>query len=73
MLVSLSEEVENADFGDRRLSVRLAKIAEELGANPNLSIPGATNGRAEMEAAYRFCDNEKVTPEKKTRTGFLEE
>jgi hypothetical protein len=64
MLVSLSEEVENADFGDRRLSVRLAKIAEELGANPNLSIPGATNGRAEMEAAYRFCDNEKVTPEK---------
>lgn len=64
MLVSLSEEVGNANFGDSRLSRRIAKIAEEFGANPNLSIPGATSGRAEMEAAYRFFDNEKVTPEK---------
>lgn len=64
MLVSLSEEVENANFGDQRLSYRLEKIAEEFGSHPNLSIPGATSGRAEMEAAYRFFDNEKVTPEK---------
>ena len=64
MLISLSEEVEDAKFGDLRLSNRLVKIAEEFGANPNLSIPGATSGRAEMEAAYRFFDNEKVTPEK---------
>lgn len=64
MLVSLNEEVQAANFGDRRLSHRLEKIANEFGANPNLSIPGATSGRAEMEAAYRFFDNEKVTPEK---------
>ena len=64
MLVSLSEEVENAKFGDQRLSHRLEKIAEELGCRPNQSIPGATSGRAEMEAAYRFFDNDKVTPEK---------
>jgi hypothetical protein len=64
MLVSLSEEVEDANFGDRRLSHRLEKIAEKFGAHPNLSIPGATTGRAEMEAAYRFFDNVKVTPEK---------
>jgi hypothetical protein len=64
MLVSLSSEVKDADFGDRRLSSRLEKIAEEFGAHPNLSIPGATSGRAEMEAAYRFFDNKKVTPEK---------
>ena len=64
MLVSLSEEVENANFGDQRLSCRLEKIAEEIGSSPNLSIPSATSGRAEMEAAYRFFDNAKVTPEK---------
>lgn len=64
MLVSLSDEVELANFGDRRLSHRLEKIVEEFGAKPNLSIPGATRGRAEMEAAYRFFANAKVTPEK---------
>jgi hypothetical protein len=64
MLISLSEEVENANFGDQRLSDRLKKLAEEFGSKPNLSIPGASSGRAEMEGAYRFFDNEKVTPEK---------
>lgn len=64
MLVSMADEVSGADFGDLRLSKRLEKIAEELGNQPTHSIPGATSGRAEMEATYRFCDNEKVTPEK---------
>jgi len=70
MLVSMSKEVESADFGDIRLSRRLEKIAEEFGAKPNFSIPGATSGRAEMEAAYRFFDNDKVTPEKILVTAF---
>ncbi|MCA9067213.1 MAG: IS4 family transposase, partial [Planctomycetaceae bacterium] len=47
-----------------RLNARLVRIVEELGANPNLSIPAATSRRAEMEAAYRFFDNDNVTPEK---------
>ncbi len=29
-----------------------------------MNIPAALGGRAELEAAYRFFDNEKVTPEK---------
>ena len=29
-----------------------------------MSVPAATRGRAEMEAAYRFFDNDKVSPEK---------
>ena len=29
-----------------------------------MSVPAATHGRAEMEAAYRFFDNDKVSPEK---------
>ena len=64
MSISLSEEVAGAEFGDKRLDDRLEVIVKELGNNPNLSIPAATTSRAEMEAAYRFCDNVKVTPEK---------
>ena len=63
MAESLADEVRGAEFGDRRLATRLEKMIERVGAKPNMSIPAAMNGRAEMEAAYRFCDNSKVTPE----------
>jgi hypothetical protein len=64
MSVSLTDEVCGAEFGDQRLTKRLGKIVEELGAKPTMSVPAATHGRAEMEAAYRFFDNPKVSPEK---------
>ncbi|MBP88258.1 MAG: hypothetical protein CMJ64_16330 [Planctomycetaceae bacterium] len=64
MSVSLKDEVSAAEFGDQRLTKRLGKIVEELGAKPAMSVPAATHGRAEMEAAYRFFDNPKVSPEK---------
>jgi hypothetical protein len=64
MSVSLQDEVRGAAFGDQRLTKRLCKVIEELGAKPNMSVPAATRGRAEMEAAYRFFDNDKVSPEK---------
>lgn len=64
MFDSLREEVQCADLGDKRLNDRLGLVAEELGANPNLSIPAATDSRKEMEGAYRFFDNNKVTPDK---------
>lgn len=35
-----------------------------MGSRPNLSIPAACNGRAELKAAYGFFDNEKVTFDK---------
>ncbi len=63
-VVSLIDEVSGARFGDRRLDKRLGKVIGELGAKPNLSIPAATHARAEMEGAYRFFDNDKVSPEK---------
>lgn len=63
MAESLTEEFRGAQFGDRRLTARLGKIAERFNTKPTMSIPAATNGRAEMEAAYRFFDNPKVTPE----------
>ena len=64
MSVSLKDEVRDAAIGDHRLTARLGKGIEELGAKPNMSVPAATRGRAEMEAAYRFFDNDKVSPEK---------
>lgn len=63
MSESLLEELSDARFGDLRLSKRLGKIVDRLEKKPNLSIPGATEKRAELEAAYRFFDNDKVTPE----------
>jgi hypothetical protein len=54
-------EVCQADLGDERLDERLAILLSDLGTRPNLSIPAACGGRAEMKAAYRFFDNEKVT------------
>ena len=64
MTTAITDEVCGADIGDERLNRRLVKIVEELGAQPNLNIPAATDGRAEMEGAYRFFDNDKVSPEK---------
>lgn len=64
MSVSLQDEVRGAALGDKRLTKRLGNIIEQLGAKPNMSVPAATRGRAEMEAAYRFFDNDRVSPEK---------
>ena len=64
MTVSLMDEVQGAVFGDRRLTTRLGTLIEELGAKPTMSVPAATRGRAEMEAAYRFFDNDKVSPDR---------
>lgn len=58
------EEMATAEIGDVRLDDRLAVLLSTLGSRPNLSIPAACRGRAEMEAAYRFFDNDKVTFDK---------
>jgi hypothetical protein len=55
------EEVLEADFGDTRLDDRLAILLSDMGSRPNLSIPAACIGQAEIKAAYRFFDNDKVT------------
>ena len=64
MSVSLKDEVRDAALGDQRLTKRLGKVIDQLGAKPTMSVPAATRGRAEMEAAYRFFDNDKVSPER---------
>lgn len=60
----VAEEVKDVDLGDKRLNERLGKILDQLGGHPTASIPAACGGCAEMVAAYRFFDNEKVMFEK---------
>lgn len=57
-------ELGAADFGDKRLTERFVKIATDIAANPEGSVPQASGGWAGTKGAYRFWDNEKVTPER---------
>lgn len=71
MECALVDEVAGVELGDRRLTRRLAITAGRLGAQPNLSIPAAMQGRAEMEAAYRFFANKAVTPDVLLSTHYV--
>ena len=59
-----SAETRSADLGDERLNRRLELILRRLADQPEKSIPAAFRGWGETQAAYRFFNNEKVTPEK---------
>ena len=60
----LSDELRDCDFGDERLNKRARLIIDALGQKPNVSIPAALAGRADIEACYRLMDNDKVSPAK---------
>jgi len=59
-----SQEMASVDLGDERLDARAVTVLSALGSRPTVSIPAACGGRAEMQAAYRFFDNDKVTFDK---------
>ena len=54
------DELKNVDLGDKRLNQRLGEVLSQLAGHPTLSIPAACGGNAELAAAYRFFDNDKV-------------
>lgn len=55
------EEMVGVDLNDARLDKRVTQVLSDLGDRPVASIPAACGGRSEMEAAYRFFDNDKAT------------
>lgn len=57
------EEFGAAELGDQRLTKRLVQLAGVLGEKPQSSLPDASGEPATLKAAYRFFDNEGVTPE----------
>lgn len=56
--------MQGAQMGDRRLAVRLDRIAGSLAKDPSRSLPKAMADEAALEATYRFLNNERVTAEK---------
>jgi hypothetical protein len=54
------DEMKSVDLGDKRLNKRLQHVLAQLSERPTASIPAACGGYAEMTAAYRFFDNDKV-------------
>jgi len=63
-LFGTEREFISADIGDKRLNLRLQKIAAAFIKHPNANIPQATGTWAGAKATYRFFSNSKVTSEK---------
>ena len=59
----IANETRTADFGDERLDSRYRVLLDRLSDKPSLSIAAACQGGAEVAAAYRFFDNERVAAE----------
>jgi hypothetical protein len=54
-----AKEMEKADFGDHRLTVRAVKLVDDLMVDPSKSLPELyAQDRAGLDGAYRFLNNE---------------
>src|SRR6266498_4593635 len=62
-LLWAEQEFGEADLGDVRRDARLVQLATVLGAQPNASLPDATDDPAILKAAYRFFSNDHVQAE----------
>jgi hypothetical protein len=60
----IANETRAADFGDERLDRRYRVLLDRLGDKPSPSIPAACQSGAEVAAAYRFLDNDRVAAER---------
>ena len=58
------QEFAGLDLGDTRLNERLVCIADALAGAPTSPISTACGDGSAVKAAYRFFDNDKVSPEK---------
>lgn len=59
----LANELGNNTFADERLNRRIRLLTAAIGGNPSASFPNIFTEPAELEAAYRFFGNPKVSPE----------
>lgn len=64
MCSTVEDELNTIDIGDKRLNCRAKKILTDFWTNPTYSIAAACKGKKEVEAAYRFFDNNIVSFEK---------
>ena len=61
MFEHIGEEFRGAALGDARRSVRLERIGEALARDPAGSFPEAMGSEGQLEALYRFLNNDAVT------------
>lgn len=54
----LKRDFENADLGDARRTERLVRVVESIAEEPGIGFPQALGSRAELEAFYRFINND---------------
>jgi len=59
----VSEELDSADLNDKRLENRYRLLIDRLSRKPSLKFTAACTGRAEVDAAYKFVNHPRVTPE----------
>lgn len=62
-MIGVAEEFEGVELGDARLNRRAVKIADHLATEPGESFPKVTSDDSELEALYRFLNNDRVKPE----------
>lgn len=60
-LRSVVSEFEDCVFADKRLGKRLIRTVRELEREPSLSFPRAFSDPSQLEGAYRFMSNERVS------------
>src|SRR6187551_3658877 len=56
----VSAEFFGAELGDRRLNSRAMKLADAIAAAPGHSFPKIMSDDSELEALYRFLNNERI-------------
>ncbi len=61
---ALAGELGRAPLPDKRLNKRLRSMVESVAAMPDASFPSICAGESELEAAYRFLGNDRVTWQK---------
>lgn len=61
-MIAIEDEFETCRFTDLRLRKRAKKLSESIVNNPTLSIHAACGSVTDSKAAYRFFQNDKVTP-----------
>jgi IS4 transposase len=60
----LSAELGGANYGDKRLTQRVAKVIDAVAEAPSSSLPQAFRTNSQLEAVYRLLRNPRVTPER---------
>jgi hypothetical protein len=54
----LKKDFAGAELGDERRSERLVRVVESIAEKPGIGFPKALGSRAELEAFYRFLNND---------------